>query len=317
MGQIENKPVDVAINMYGKPYNTAVTIHSLLKESHEHIDKIYLNIECVQPRKQDSELLLQLLDKVKHHLIVHVPKHHIWYGRLDTRKYLNEGYRHSIRYQYAFEVTDKKFLLITHNDVLYRKDIVLAFLEQIKGRVGAGQIGMCWNCPASKAGKCSSDRFYDYRPSIAEITELVSRFPLVREPRAKPVWMTARIWTKFRKLIGAPQVVFDARQPWPLPECRLNEYSCLVDVETIRPLSIPNGPVVPMGSNEWLDIGVQWFHMLCNQGYRFQHVDISRYCLHAWAGDRNRGAGHPSLFDEDQYRMEEEDARRYFEENYS
>ncbi len=64
MGNIEDRPVDVAINMYGKPYNTAVTIHSLLKQSHEHIDKIYLNIECVQPRKQDSELLLQLLDKV-------------------------------------------------------------------------------------------------------------------------------------------------------------------------------------------------------------------------------------------------------------
>ncbi len=317
MKTFETPPVDVAINMYGKPYNTAVAVLSLLEQSGRHIDKVYLTLECVQPHEGDSELILELLRKVKDRLIVHVPKYHIWYGKLDTRRYLNEDYRHAIRYQYAFEATDKQFLLITHNDILYRKDIVQAFLDEIVGHSGVGQIGQCWNCPASKAGKCSSDRFYDYRPNLSEIAELVSRFPLVRKPRPTAVGMTARIRRKLRKLFGPPQIVFDSNSPWPLPECRLNEYSCLVDVGILKPIVIPKGPVVPMGSDEWMDIGTRWFHALCNRGHRFKHVDIYQYCVHAWAGDKSRGAGHPSLFDNDKYRIEEEDAQRYVEEHYA
>ncbi len=317
MGRWEDNRVDVAINMYGKPYNTAVTVYSLLEQSHKHIDRIYLNIERVQPHERDAELVLQLLDKIKDRLIVHVPDYHIWCGDVDPRLYMNQGYRQSIRYQYGFEATDKQFLLITHNDILYEKDIVSVFLEQIQGHVGVGQIGQCWNCPAAKAGKCGSDRFYDYRPSVAEIKQLVSKFPLVREPRPKAFGMAARIWAGLSKLVGSSQVVFDARQPWPLPECRLNEFSCLIDVKTLRPLSIPDGLVVPMGSDEWLDVGVRWFHMLCNRGHRFRHVDISQYCTHAWAGDKSRGGGHPSLLHKDQYQMEEDEARIHFEGHYA
>ena len=307
--------VDVAINMYGKPYNTAVTILSLLERSSQHIDKIYLTMECVQPNPQDSELVLQLLDTIKERLIVYVPRYHIWYGKLDTRRYVNQDYRHSIRYQYAFETTDKRYLLITHNDVLYRKDLVEIFLENVAGNVGIGSIGQCWNCPAGKAGRCASERYHDYRPSLSEIAELVSQFPLVREPRPRAVGMAGTIRHILLRILGGTQIVFDAEDPWPLPECRLNEFSCLVDLGIVRPISIPNGPIVPIGSDEWLDTGVRWFHMLCKRGHRFRHVDIARYCEHAWAGPR--GAGHPSLFSQQKYQMEEEDARKYFEEHYS
>jgi len=39
------KNVDVAINVYGKPYQTALTIQSLLKYSGNHIGKIFLILE--------------------------------------------------------------------------------------------------------------------------------------------------------------------------------------------------------------------------------------------------------------------------------
>ncbi len=40
VGTIEAQRVDAAMNMYGKPYSTAGTIHSLLKQSHEHISNL-------------------------------------------------------------------------------------------------------------------------------------------------------------------------------------------------------------------------------------------------------------------------------------
>jgi hypothetical protein len=43
------KKVDVAIHVYGKPYQTAVTLFSLLKHSEQWIDKIYFVQDRYQP----------------------------------------------------------------------------------------------------------------------------------------------------------------------------------------------------------------------------------------------------------------------------
>jgi hypothetical protein len=52
--------VDVAINVYGKPYQTALSILSLLKYSKKYINKIYINIEKKQPEDFDETILKEL-----------------------------------------------------------------------------------------------------------------------------------------------------------------------------------------------------------------------------------------------------------------
>ena len=38
--------IDVNLNVFNKPYQTIATIHSLLKVSGKHIDKIFINFEA-------------------------------------------------------------------------------------------------------------------------------------------------------------------------------------------------------------------------------------------------------------------------------
>ena len=67
VGTIEAQRVDAAMNMYGKPYSTAGTIHSLLKQSHEHISNLVVE-EWTQKHRdrgiigREKRLARQILD---------------------------------------------------------------------------------------------------------------------------------------------------------------------------------------------------------------------------------------------------------------
>src|SRR5665647_1201839 len=52
--------VDVAINYFGKPYQTLLTIESLLEHSDRHLDLIYLIKEPQQPRADEDMAVLTL-----------------------------------------------------------------------------------------------------------------------------------------------------------------------------------------------------------------------------------------------------------------
>jgi hypothetical protein len=54
--------VDVGIMIYGKPYQTAVSLHTLYKYSKQHINKIYVTFEKVQPFGFDMDELKGLLE---------------------------------------------------------------------------------------------------------------------------------------------------------------------------------------------------------------------------------------------------------------
>ena len=164
--------VDVAINVFGKPFQTAVTLLSLLKYSGEHINRIYLIKERVQPTPTDLTFLYELLGD---RITVYTPDHWLWIRSMDASKLLSspqikgDGYRWSIRYQFAWERSTARYLFLTHNDVLYSGDIIKAFLDKIGDNVAIGEIGQCWNCPAHSAGVCNGDKYFDYRPSIDEV----------------------------------------------------------------------------------------------------------------------------------------------------
>ncbi|MEZ4737838.1 MAG: hypothetical protein R2818_00370 [Flavobacteriales bacterium] len=284
--------VDVAINFYGKPAQTAVTLLSLLRHSGEHIARIHLTVEKRQPFGAE---LLGLNAYFGDRLTIHKPT--FWFGVRPTRNRLLMrwgAYRRSLRYQAAWETTDRPYLFITHNDMLYTGDIIGALLGRIGGSIAAGPVGQCWNCPASFAGKCGPDRFLEFQPSYLEWQALAQRFP---GPRA----------AHYERMV-APQ------QPWPLPECRVNEWSVLIDMVQAWPATMPAGSAVPFGALFGLDIGTQWFHDVVNQGLSVKHVDVAPFATHAWAS--STGGGHAALGDRATYDREEALAKAFVQEHF-
>lgn len=284
--------VDVAINVYGKPRQTAVTLLSLLEHCGEHIGRIHVTLERHQPFGAD---LMPLLQHLGDRASVYRPA--FWFGvRPRRRKWLLHfgPYRRSLRYQHAWETSNASHLFITHNDVLYTGDLVGAMLERMNDHVAIGPVGQCWNCPASLGSRCSPERFSAYRPSFAEWQQLAVRHP---GPRAAHY-----------------ADVVDPLRPWPLPECRINEWSMLVNLERARPLTMPHGKAVPLGALYGLDIGTQWFHDVLNAGARIAHFDITPFARHAWASSTH--GGHAALSDRSIYDEEENMALTWLKQHH-
>jgi hypothetical protein len=282
-----SEKVDCAINVFGKPFQTALALLSLFRHSGTHIDTVYLVTE--QNSAGSLETLIDRLPKV----VRYTPRHWLWTNPADERRLDDDGYRLSIRYQYAWERSDKRHLFITHNDCEYTGDIVGAMLAGIGDRIAIGRIGMCWNCPASWANRCDPLRYWDFRPSFAELAALY------RAAEA-PVGHRKRNYDR-------PE--FDAsfqRHPWPLPECRVNEWAAMVDLDIARPLTRPIGSVIPFGAfsrsgSDIIDTGAAWFRGVSQQGYKAAHMEVEEYVRH--------GGGHPAMFDRSLYDEGERRAR--------
>ena len=279
--------VDVVINYYGKPCQTLLTIESLLEHSGRHLDVIYLIREPQQPHAhEDMDLLTR---RYADRLIVFTPARYLGWGTVSLRSVRRDAeLRRSIRYQYALEETDKRYLFVTHNDVLYTADLVGRLLDVIGAgpHAGAGSIGQCWNCPAKTAGLCDGDHYAQLKLSYSAALLLTLR---VRSPRTRP-------WR------------IDPRRPTPLPECRLNEFACLLDVDMYRRDTMPRGSAPPIGFFDRVDTGCAWFRAMVHKGHTFANVRIDDYCVHR--------AGHPDLFDPAAYQRKEDEARALLAERF-
>lgn len=254
--------VDVALHVYGKPLLTAVAISSLLAKSGKWINKIYLIKEKKQPYNEDFDFIER---HFKGRVEIYKPMFYLGSKMANPLYFRFPLYRRSIRYQYAFEKSTTKYLYIIHNDVLFYKDILGLYLGEIQSGnfAGVGPIGMCWNCPAGYAGVCDSDRYTDYKPSAEEFSDLIEKYPAPR----------AMVYDYFR----------DGREIWPLPECRLNEWSALVDREQVAPYQYPNFKEIIFGQM-YMDTAVRWFHHLNNKGLKFKNVALGDYATHVWTG---------------------------------
>ena len=283
------KRVDVAINAYGKPYQTLVTLKTLTAHSGQHIDKIYLVLEKEQPPwGVDFKVVLDKFDNIE----LFVPEHFLFVYYTEREKYEDRGYRLSIRYQYAWEQTDKSYLYVTHNDMLYKADIIGEMLRVLdQGEyVGVGQVGRCWECPAHQGGTCSGDTYLEYAPTYEEVMELSKLYP--------------------HKKGKEHDSLIDREFPMPLPSCRLNEWACLVNVEKIRQEVVPLGTTDPFGSMIGLDTATQWFRDLVLKGYKFKHMELSNYCRHGWG----KFLGHETSCNSDYYTKAEDEAKEFLED---
>jgi hypothetical protein len=283
------RSVDAALNIFAKPYQTALSVLSLLRCCGGHIDRVYLQFE---PRgsRFDQALPYAVASYLGERAVVHQPEYWLKRDWTEPSRLPEAAYRLSIRYQHAFERTDKKFLFILHNDVLIKQDIVGAMLEKIGGAFAIGHLGQCWNCPAhdgtavraSGCGEeaCSPGRYREFRP------DLDSLIRLYREAeRAK---LHVRPYTEHL-------AEHYAGCAWPLPECRVNEWGCLVDIAQTRKHTVPYGSVLPFGSFERcgelrFDTAVAWFRGMNRLGLYARHMDVAPYLTH-WVGNNKMTAG--------------------------
>lgn len=294
-----NRKVDVSLSFFGKPYQTIVTLHSLFQHSRQHIDKVYLSIERQQPH-EDWDGIYKVVDFFR--------EKNIRFKLFQPRYFLNPNvndyertrsdkeYRQSIMFQHSLEDSDKKYVCVLHNDLLFHGDMIGAMLEKLKQSpeelAGIGSIGQCWSCPASWAKVCTPSTFEQYKPSPNAAIELHEAFDTPRQERDIDVIKAGRVH--------------------PLPECRLNEYCCLINIPLYRQNTLPAGDIGCYGGGwDGVDLGTVWSHDMYNRGYRFQHVPLEDYVRHAPFDDS--GSGTLSYTRNEQYWKAEANARAYIE----
>lgn len=288
--------VDVTLNIYGKPWQTLCTVKSLLQYSGKWIDKIYMTIEKHHPYDDDPRWILNHIDCVSY-----TPKDYFFtkgtWGDLN-----NQEERFVYRYQYGIEMSDKKHVFIAHNDILFTDDIIGHMLDRVGENAGIGLVGQCWNCSAFKAGMCDGERHDKVDYTYDEVVNMMTRFPMARH-----------------------QIV-NKEKPMPLPECRLNEFACLINREITMKECMPGGATPLFGSYDMLDLGDAWFRSLIDKGYKFVNYDINKDSSHGYFSNIEARvyedakmffvSGYPTQLQENLYYDAESLAMNYHKENY-
>jgi hypothetical protein len=285
--------IDVCLNVYGKPHQTALTIRSLLKYSGQHVGKIFITLEKDQPEGFSEELLRSLLADLQ--IDYYTPRMYLGWTEKIRRPWIVQAllpfsfYRHSIRYQYAWERTKAKYLFLSHNDMVYHADVLGGYLSNLEGRIAVGHVGQCWNCPAYEV-HCDGSSYWTYRPQMEEVRELY-------------------VGWKVDRAIHQGQLA-DDKVSWPLPECRLNEQAALIDMEMAKSITLPKGPCAPIGTIT-MDSGIKWFKEVALQGFQVSHDSYLNYAKHGMFNVA--GSGHGALFDRKLYVYEEKMAKEVLE----
>jgi hypothetical protein len=304
-----SEPVDVAVNIFAKPFQTALSLLSLMRCSGRHVGVIWLQFEPYGSQYDTVSLYLiakYLREQMGERCQVFQPEYWLDLNAADASRLDDPSYRWGIRYQYAFEHSKSRKLFLMHNDVLIFRDILGGMLAKMGESFAVGALGQCWNCPAGNkalmreafdCGPCTPQTYTECRLSYEDLCRL---YALARERE-----VFARPYE--RHFVG----IFD-RQPWPLPECRVNEWACLLDLAKTQKHCIPFGSLLPPGAYRQcgpvcLDIGVEWFRGLHALGMRAGHFDINPYMKH-WVGT--------GKVTERKYRLAEENALGLLRKHY-
>lgn len=302
------KKIDVAIHVYGKPYQTLVTLQTLLFYSGALIDKILFVEERDQREDYNYSIIEEGLSlslrKYDVKLIKFIPKQYVGTYDIKNKRQMteymdnpqDEALRKSLRYQYGMENSTQKYVLTTHNDMVYKGDIVSKFLDGIKEHFCVGLIGQCWSCPLGKENICGHTKLVDMLKNPlprSEVIDIINKYP------------TSRTHGQMRKGRIRDQNIF------PLPECRVNEWVSLINMDYYRKEVFPNGDVMPLGYST-VDTGDVWFRQMVHKGYTFENIAIAPEAIHSYFNPLETGNGRSSIFNEEKYDIEEKAAKKYF-----
>lgn len=285
--------IDVIINISGKPYQTILTISTLIKYSGKKINKFYLIFEKKQVFNENMNPLLEYLKTIKYEVKIYKTKINIGIRNLEKYPFSDlifryiKRFRYSLRYQYGIEKSKMNWVFLCHNDMIFTKDILSTYLENINDSLGIGSVGQCWNCPAF--GKCSGENYWDYRPTKQEVLEL---------------------YEKSGVQLRGLEIIKKNNFGWPLPECRLNETAALLNNNLLKKLCFPRGNVNPIGYFTY-ELGVKFFEKVTKKGFRFKHFHPDNFSIHAFLSESSNG--HSSFLNFDLYLKEEKLAKEIIE----
>lgn len=290
----DNITVDVCFQVFGKPWQTALTLLTLDRFMRQEINKIFFIIEYAQPKIDSSDLTI--LDGLVPNMESICLKEWLGLEPMDQSRIGFKEYRQNLRYQYAFENTSADYLMVSHNDVIYKRNVITHFLSNIGNHIAIGEIGQCWNCPAKRddiieslnqediTQPCHRE---DYENFKLDFEQLKVAYKIARAKKYPLRYEAEKGLTEEYKI-----------NPWPLPECRVNEWCCLINMQLARKATAPLGSGRPFGAYlKGHDLGSAWFRDMHLQGFRAKHIDISKYIIHR--------PGHKALFNHRIYKENE------------
>jgi len=272
--------VDCAIPVFGRPWQTALSLLTLLRHSKQHVRRIWFEDRPGDPLRSNVKWVATVVRSAFSHVEVVYWKCHHNEPLVDyARAAADSLYRLDFPFQRAWEYCGDRPLVVIHNDMRFVRDELPTMLSGLWGStVGVGRIGICHACPAHRRGCQGGAGYESYRPSYQELVTLIRSRPPTR----------------------MVEEIIDPSAPWPLTECRLNEMFAVVRPSLVRHLVFPHGPIPILGEQHIrVDGGVRWFAGLCRAGFRFAHYEYS--AVHR--------AGYPTVSDLDLYRAREAEAR--------
>lgn len=222
--------IDVAVNSFKKPESLLYTLMTLKRVAGDMIDTVYINDDC----SGDDTCRIYRHPSVAEYfkpwtINVRENPRNVWVNQAYPRgyypAYMNWKYmlthwirfvspkfehdKNNIRYQYAIDSTDKKYLYIIHDDVKFTgnvPDIYLQSFAKDDKCFLVGDLGQCWRCRFKDI--CTPQKIIDgEKPS--------PYWPLTPDKKTQDI------------------AAFNPKNGFNM-DCRINEWSCLVDVEKLR-----------------------------------------------------------------------------------
>ena len=278
--------VDVAIQSYKKPESLVYTLLSLKKYCGEHIDTIYINDDCsgdnilehytvkdLQERMYPIKIKTRINKKKSGYTVTLLTKE-MWkrkkffeklklLGHIPIKRLSYHSTSDDVRYQWAINNTDKKYIFLIHDDIKFFDDTLKLYLETMKSNRNlaiVGDLGGCEFCEFGPCGKkCSPEKI------------LKKEYPCYTYP------ITGKRKNLILTLLGRSN-----------RNCRINEWCCLINVGIAK--KIENKYGIYFGNYEaGADVGTYWFEKIIRLGYDFTDPlptkeKRKKYYLHWWQG---------------------------------
>lgn len=278
--------VDVAIQSYKKPESLIYTLFSLKKYCGNYVDTVYINDDCsgnnileyyqkeelqkrmfpikikirknIKPSGYSYTLLTKEMWKKKNVQDKLKLIGHLFLNRLKIVSTSDD-----IRYQWAINSTDKKYIFLIHDDIKFFDDVLKLYIENMEKDNNiaiVGDLGGSRRCPYGPCGqKCSPEKIMN------------NIYP------SKDYPLTGKEASFFHKILGRKR-----------RNCRINEWCCLIRVGVANELSDKYG--IYFGNYEGGgDVGTYWFEKVIKLQYKFidplpNFEERKKYYLHWWQG---------------------------------
>ena len=274
--------IDVAVNSFKKPESLIYTLMTLKKVAGDLIDTVYIQDDCshdgtvelyrspevqefFKPWKLDIRETSRNIWMQPVYVRGYYPAYMNWlfllkrWPRFFRSKFSHKKY--DIRYQYALEHTDKKYLFVIHDDVQFYQNVPEVFLNTFSQNPEltiVGDLGQCWRC---------------HFGAFCNPTDIVNG-------KRPSVWWP---YTPNDKIENPAD--YNPKQGYQFA-CRINEWCCMLDVK--KALEVTEKSRVFIGNAyPHADTAAYWFAEAVRLGYKFTDPLLESrdaYYKHQWQG---------------------------------